>query len=134
MSPTQRALKQLRDLGFTCGIVEKWNMHTKQRQDLFGCIDLICVRDGVGIVGVQATSGTNHSARREKSIAEPRLREGLEAGGRFEIVSFSKRGERGKRKLWTMRREELVLQDGAIVPRVSSPLPPNTLFESGGGK
>lgn len=59
------------------------------------------------IIGIQATSGTNHAARREKALSEPRLRAWIDAGGRFEIWSFSKTGVRGKRKKWTLRTEEV---------------------------
>lgn len=59
------------------------------------------------IIGIQATSGTNHAARIAKAKAEPRLRHWVDAGGRFEIWSWAKRGARGKRKTWTLRTEEV---------------------------
>ena len=105
--PTQRTMKWLKDTGFTAQIVEKRVPFRNTTIDLFGCIDVLAVRDGVGILGIQATSGTHHAARRAKAVAEPRLKEWLRCGGRFEIFSWSKRGERGKRKLWTLRREEI---------------------------
>ncbi len=110
-SPTARAMDELRKLGFQVQVVEKWNSFTHTRNDLFGCIDLIACKPGIGIVGIQATSGENHAARRTKSLAEPKLRVWLESGARFELMSFAKRGERGARKLWTMRREEITIQD-----------------------
>lgn len=61
------------------------------------------------IIGIQATSGTNHAARIEKSRAEPRLVAWLRAGGRFEVWSWAKQGARGKRKTWTLREEELFI-------------------------
>lgn len=111
--PTQRALADLRKLGFTAGVVEKWNPHAHIRQDLFGCIDIVAVFPGFGVLGVQATSGEggNHAARRAKSIAEPRLRKWLEAGGRFEVWSYRKAGASGERKLWALRRDPVVLDD-----------------------
>lgn len=116
MSPTQRALKEAKKLGFTCQVVERWNFHAKKRLDLFGVIDIVAIKAGIGIVGIQATSGTNHAARRTKSKAEPKLAEWLASGGRFELWSFSKRGDRGKRKLWTFRREELTAADMDATP------------------
>lgn len=138
-SPTQRALAELRKLGFTAAVVEKWNPHAHIRQDLFGCIDIIAVFPGFGILAVQATSGEggNHAARRAKAISEPRLRKWLESGGRFEVWSFRKAGERGKRKLWAMRRDPVVLDDlPAEPPEEIEPLPLPTgaapLFAGGG--
>ena len=110
-SPTARTLEELKRLGFTAGVVERFVSFTKKRIDLFGCIDIIAVRDGCGIIGVQATSGSNHSAHRHKAIAEPQLVEWLNAGGRYEIWSWAKQGGRGKRKVWTLRREEIKLED-----------------------
>ena len=40
-SPMQRSLKHLRDAGWTCAIVEHWNLHAKIRQDLFGFGELV---------------------------------------------------------------------------------------------
>jgi hypothetical protein len=92
-------------------VVERFCVYSKRRIDLFGIIDVIAARPGFGVLGVQVTSGSNHAARRTKALAEPRLRTWVGSGGRFELWSYSKKGERGKRKLWTLRREELKLVD-----------------------
>ena len=68
MSPTQRTLKHMREQGYLCWIVEHWNAFAKKRQDLYGFIDVLCVRDGE-TVAVQTTSYGNVSARVTK-IAE----------------------------------------------------------------
>jgi len=108
MSPTQRSLAHARKLGMTCQVVEKWNPHAKIRQDLFGCIDILAMDDsGKGLLGIQACAGASHAARREKAFNEPRLKQWLLQPARFEVWSWSKQGPRGKRKLWTLRREEL---------------------------
>ena len=109
MSPTQRAIKDLKELGFTAQVVERWNSYARVHQDLFGCIDIIACKQGVGILGIQVTSGTNHAARRSKAEDEPRIKEWMLSGGRMEIWSYSKRGGRGERKRWELRREELFL-------------------------
>ena len=113
-SPTQRTLALLRKEGWTVAIVERWNAYAKIRQDLFGCIDLVAMR-GNHLMGVQATSGANHSKRRVKAQAEPRLAEWLGTGSLFMVISWSKLGGRGKRKLWEARREYLGLVNGQIV-------------------
>lgn len=106
-SPTQRTLKYYRELGFSAWIVEKWNMHARIRQDMFGFIDIVAIHPECGIVGVQATSGSNHSARVEKIKANEYFPLWCASGGRVEVVSWAKRGPRGKRKVWTVRREEV---------------------------
>lgn len=110
-TPTQRTIADLKAMGFTFQVVERWNPFAKRRVDFLGCIDVIACKPGVGIVGIQATSGTNHSARREKAKAEPKLRAWLESGARFELWSYAKRGARGKSKTWELRREELTAAD-----------------------
>ncbi len=111
-SPTARTLKYLRDEGCKVAIVEKWNPHARIRQDLFGFIDLLVMDDNYAcLLGIQVTAGASHAARRTKSLAEPNLAEWLGRGQRFEIHSWAKRGERGKRKVWTLRREALTLSD-----------------------
>lgn len=66
-SPTQRSLAEMRNRGYVCQVVERWNAFAKVRVDLFGFIDVLCVRDGE-VVGVQATSG-DHVAERIDKIA-----------------------------------------------------------------
>lgn len=65
MTPTQRSLKQLRAEGWTAAVVEGWNPHAKVRQDLFGFIDILAIRDGETLA-VQTTSGSHVSERVKK--------------------------------------------------------------------
>lgn len=110
-SATARCLVDLRKMGFLAGVVEKWNPHVRIRQDLFGCIDIIAARAGIGVLGINATAGDgNHTKHIAKAIAEPRLRAWLIAGGRYEVWTYLKRGDAGKRKLYTLRREEIKLE------------------------
>jgi hypothetical protein len=111
--PTQRCIETLKELGFTYQVVERFCVYSKRRIDLFGCIDILGCRDGIGIIGIQACAGSSHATRRAKACAEPRLKTWVESGGRFEVWSWSKRGERGKRKLWTLRRDEVVVDEVA---------------------
>ena len=121
MSPTERTLELYRAQGYAVGKVERWIERTKQRIDLFGCIDLVAIapiEESVfdsgrlgGIIGLQATSGTHHADHRTKALCEPLLGVWLQSGGRFHIVTWSQRGGVGKRKLWTERVEELTLAD-----------------------
>lgn len=113
--PMQRSTQLCREEKWTYGITEKWNAAVGVRQDFLGVIDLI-VMDGAGggPLGVQCgrdTGGGDHAAHRAKALAEPRLRAWLESPARFEIWSWGKKGARGKRKLWTVRREAITLAD-----------------------
>jgi len=64
-SPTQRTLAMMREQGYVCWITEHWNYYAKIRQDLFGFIDILCLKKGE-IIGVQTTSYSNVSARVKK--------------------------------------------------------------------
>ena len=64
VSPTQRTLKALRDQGFVCGMVERWQAQSGVRQDLFGFIDIICMTDA-GVLAVLST-GTAFSEHYKK--------------------------------------------------------------------
>jgi len=52
---TKKSLERLRKDGYTCAIVEVWNAHAFKRQDLFGFIDILAIKEGE-IIGVQTTS------------------------------------------------------------------------------
>jgi hypothetical protein len=66
-SPTQRSKKLLEKEGYLVGITEKWNAHARIRQDLFGFIDMIAVKENE-VLGVQTTSYSNLSARVTKIL------------------------------------------------------------------
>lgn len=103
-SPTKRTLAECRKRGWVAQVVERWNPHAKVRVDLFGVIDLL-VMGGGRILAIQACAGASHAARRDKVLAEPRARQWVELGGALELWSWSMRGDRGARKLWTLRVE-----------------------------
>lgn len=109
-SPTSRSLKLLRDEGYTAQVVERFNMYAHVRIDLFGCIDVMAIKEGqTGVLGIQVTSTGNIMSRVTKSLAVPSLKTWLKAGNKFEVHGWSKKGKQGKRKLWTVRRIPLDL-------------------------
>lgn len=130
MSPTARTLAECRKRGWPAQVVERWNVHARVLQDLFGVIDLVAIvpptigeitgREMPGaILGIQATSeqgGGHHANRRAKILAEPRARAWVEAGGRLELWSWAKRGGAGKRKLWTLRVEAFTSASWSATP------------------
>lgn len=110
--PTARTLERLKQLGFDAGVVERFNPFSKRKHDLFGFCDIVAIREGVGTILIQTTSGNggNRSSRRKKIFSEPRAAIAARCGNRIEVWSWAKRGPRGKRKLWTLNREDLTAQ------------------------
>jgi len=89
-------------------VVERWNPYARVRQDLFGIIDVLAV--GADIVGIQATSNSNVSARVAKiteSEALPILRK---AGIRVLVHGWAKRKGR-----WTLREVDLSVKSSAEI-------------------
>lgn len=110
-SPTQRALAECRAREWQAQVVEYWLAPARRRVDLFGCIDILALDGAKGCLGIQVTSGSGHSARVKKSLAEPRIKAWVAAGNRFEVWSYAKRGPVGKRKVWTLRVQRLELDE-----------------------
>lgn len=102
--PTQRTRAQLKKMGVESDIVEKWIPQARRRRDVAGCIDVLAYGPAVGVLGIQCSRGGDHASHRTKALAEPRLRDWLMGGGRFEIWSWSKLAS-GR---WTLRRERLL--------------------------
>ena len=116
MTPTQRSLRYLRDLGYTCEVVERWNYHTGRRHDLLGFGDLLAIKPGV-IMLVQVTSGSNTASRIEKITGEcaDKAAAWLRAGGEIEVhgwrelAAYRKDGSRAKRGRWEPKLESVTL-------------------------
>ena len=104
-SPTQRSLKLLRDEGFLVSVVEHWNPHARIRQDMFGCIDLVALGNGQTI-GVQTTSYSNMSARRNKIAENPALEEMSKSGWIVEVHGW-KKGTNGR---WSVKRVRITVE------------------------
>ncbi len=94
---TQRSLKLLRDDGYECAIVERWNAFAHVRQDLFGFIDILCMCPYRGLLGVQTTVAGSMNARLAKIKAEPRSQMFLNAGGHIVIHGWIKGGKRSEK-------------------------------------
>lgn len=108
-TPTQRSLKLLRERGYHASVVEKWNMHAKIRQDLWGFVDILAIRDGE-ILGVQTTSGAHVAERIKKIAASPLIATVLSAGVKVVVHGWDKKGPRGKMKRWECREELLTVE------------------------
>ncbi len=70
-SPTARTLKHFRDLGFPLVDIVERRVFRHVTKDLFGCIDVLAVDCNGAVTAIQATSGSNVSARVKKIMALP---------------------------------------------------------------
>ena len=73
MTPTQRTLAALGDLGYTSGMVERWIAKKPFgiRKDLFGIIDIIAIKAGeASTLGMAQTQG---QARRQGDEIFPKV-------------------------------------------------------------
>lgn len=117
MTPTQRTLKRVRDNGSVADVVERWipiphHPGGGVRKDMLGFIDIVELRDEQ-IVGIQCTSGSNHSKRvikiktecREAAIAW------INTGARIEVWGWRELKKKVNRKSWQARIVELGLED-----------------------
>ncbi len=102
-SPMSRTIAECKRRGWEVDIVERriWRNVTR---DFLGCIDVIAITPD-GFIGIQACAGASHAARMAKAQRQGRLGAWFARGARFAVWSWSKRGARGKRKLWTLREE-----------------------------
>lgn len=112
MTPTQRTLKLLRDMGYHAHVVERWVAQARKRIDVAGFGDILAWRVGAwsatglyvsSTIALIQTTTTDNAAAREKKIqteCADAARAWQSAGGRIVVIGWSKKGERGKRKTW----------------------------------
>lgn len=100
-SPTQRSLAVMRERGYLCDVTERWIPRANQRKDLFGFIDILCIREDE-ICGVQATSGDNVAHRIAKIANHENVGIVRSAGIRILVHGWRKR--RGR---WVLREEDV---------------------------
>ena len=100
VSNTQRTLKYLRELGYTAGMVEKWNPYAHIRQDLFGIIDIVAMGAGV-LLGVQSCGDSGRAEHRRKLLGSANSLKWLQTGSGLWLVTWGKHKgkEKGDRRL-----------------------------------
>jgi hypothetical protein len=114
MTPTSRTLKLLRNEGKIAEVTEKWNAFTHQRKDLFGFIDIIALDVKSSTTwGIQCTSTGNINARIKKICNECKdnALAWLNTGNKIEVIGWSKKGKKGKRKLWQATRIIITIEE-----------------------
>ena len=88
---TELTLKYLRDRGWKCQVVERYQWHAKRRIDLFGIIDILAIQDG-RIAGVQSTSQNgrrDHIVKILETECE-NLKDWLDSGAEFYLICWKK--------------------------------------------
>ena len=97
-SPTQLSLRLMREQGYTAAIVEYWGAFDRKRHDLFGFIDILCLR-GEDVVAIQTTSASNVSARVKKITEHENVGVVRKANWRIVVHGWAKVGNR-----WNLTR------------------------------
>lgn len=100
MTPTQLSLRHLRAEGYTADVVEHWNAFARVRQDLFGIVDIVALRDAETLA-VQTTSATNVSSRIRKIADSDTIAAIRAAGWTVRVHGWAKRKGR-----WVLARDE----------------------------
>lgn len=110
LSPTQRTLRELRNQGCVCDIVERFNPYAGEfgkRMDFLGFADLIACYPR-SICAIQCC-GQSFAEHKTKILENENAPEWLKSGGRIEIWGWRKlklkRG--GKAERWMPRVEEI---------------------------
>lgn len=89
--PTKKTRELAEQRGWLIDSAESFNPYSGRKKDLFGFIDLVAL-DGKTIIAIQATSGSNTSAR-VKKILEDTTKEAeawIKSGGRILVISWRK--------------------------------------------
>ena len=120
LSPTQRTLRSMRELGRFVDTVERWIPNPRHpgggfRKDFLGFVDLIALDPGFGIIAIQSC-GQDFAAHLRKildSECSEAVVEWLKCGGKLEVWGWRriklKRG--GKAMRWRPRVQEITLED-----------------------
>lgn len=104
-TPAQLTLAYMRKQGYTCAITERWNAFAKVRQDLFGGIDVLAIKAGVPIVGIQCTTKHNMMERIKKLAALPQISIWLQTGGLLFVYGWYQESPKSR---WKVEIAELL--------------------------
>lgn len=104
-SPAERTIAELKRREYTAHKVEHWNMFAKIRQDFGGFADFLAYKEGeVGVLAINCcldNGEVQSHVNKYKTMAN--VQTWLKANNKMEVWGWGKRGDRGKRKIWTLR-------------------------------
>jgi hypothetical protein len=116
-SPTQLTIRHYLERGYLVDVVERWVPRANIRRDLFGVIDLVAITADEPLIGIQATSISNVSARLAKARASAALAVWLRTGARFIVIGWAKRAGRWHPKIVEMRGDDMIVEVTVSIPR-----------------
>lgn len=129
-SPTALSLRHYRAAGCLVDVVERWLPNAPRpgtkggqgiHRDLFGIIDLVAIAIDEPILGIQATSLGNVSARVAKAQGSSALAVWLRTGARFVVIGWAKRDGRWVPKIVELRGPDIVAAVTTAIPRKRPP-------------
>jgi hypothetical protein len=140
----QRSKEYLEHLGWHVDVTERWIMGANIRKDFLGLADLAAVRhDFVGTWYINACEDNGAVAEHVKAYLNGGVRQSGKMKGqpfppnphlpvllchnRFSIFGWGKRGDRGKRKTWTLRVLEAYLDGPEVKFKEVTPEPVEVL-------
>jgi hypothetical protein len=125
MTPNARSKAYYEKQGHLAVIVEHWSPFPKpfgKRHDFLGVFDLLVLKPGGEVWGIQATTNSHVNDRIKKMQASDNFHNWIRLGGKAAVLGWAKKGPRGKRKVWEPM--ELVLSGGTLdelVPKNNAP-------------
>ena len=118
LSPVQRTIRELKNQGRKCGIVQRWNAYVGPhgaRQDLFGILDIIALDPERGVIGIQCTGidFANHLRKLTEEKAQDSLDWLQTPGTSLELWAWRKvkRQRGGIARVWRPRIQEIKIED-----------------------
>ena len=123
MIPSTRTRKHFEALGYTVQLVERYIHASRRRYDFLGCIDIIAVKIGQPIIGIQCFS-TAWVAHKRKIVEGSIEGEEYAKKGAIEWLSLN------NTELWFVGWRKLKLKRGSTVIRWTPRFGKVTLTES----
>ncbi len=107
MSPSARTKQFFESNGCEVVKLEHFNKWSRQTIDVWGADWL--VRQGQLGMAIQATDHSHHANRVAKALDNPDVKNWMKIGLCFYVYSWGLQGAKGKRKTYTMRVTQIVL-------------------------
>ena len=95
---TKRTIDKMRKEGYLCQVVETFNRFAGVKNDLFGFLDVLCVRENE-VLGIQVTSQSNMQARIDKILKHKNYLPVKRSGMKI-VVQGWKKGKENERIIW----------------------------------